>query len=71
MEVAELEAEKEHFCICIPLLYRDVGGCGGFASSVAKTATPMVKSQVSRRVHISYICIRMCVYVHIHTQKWR
>lgn len=74
MEVTELEAEKGAL-LHISLSYRDVGGCGGFASSVARTATPKVKSQVSRRAYISYvcfgmyICVCMCTYTHKNGDK--
>lgn len=51
--------------MCILSLYRDVGACGGFLSSVGKTAAPKVKSQVSRRACISYTCFG--VYgMHVH-----
>lgn len=47
------------------LLYRNVGDCGVFLSLVGKTAVPKVKSQVSRRAHISYICVGVYV-MHVH-----
>lgn len=66
MEVTELEAEKEHFCIspCCTEMWEVVEF---FASSEAKTATPKVKSQ-QKVTHFIYLfwCVCMYVYVHIH-----
>lgn len=68
--MAELEAEKERFCIspCCIGMWEVVGV---FASSVAKMATSKVKSQ-QKGTHFIYLfwCIYMYVYVHLNTQDW-
>lgn len=64
MEVTELEAEEENFCVspCCIEMWEIVGF---LKSLVGKTAAPEVKSQVSRRAHISYICFGVYV-MHVH-----